>query len=125
MVDRNIKKKLIERDGLRCAVTGEKVDSPEKLTIEQIKPKSKGGTSDLDNLILIKKDLNSSIADNEHYRTKLLFEQLKERHNEVSIREREAFERENSYRMKIENQKAQLDAYQAKLNEEQKNVNRS
>lgn len=120
MVDRNIKKKLIERDGLRCAVTGEKVDSPEQLAIEQIKPKSKGGTSDLDNLILIKKELNSSIADNEHYRTKLLFEQLKERHNELSIREREAFERENSYRMQIENQKAQLDAYQAKLNEEQK-----
>ncbi|GAC11717.1 HNH endonuclease [Paraglaciecola chathamensis] len=120
MVDSNIKKKLIERDGLRCAVTGEKVDSPEQLSIEQIRPKSKGGSPDLDNLILIKNDLNHSIADNEHYRTKLLFDQLKERHNELSIREKEAFERENSYRMQIEKQKAQLDAYQAKLNEEQK-----
>jgi 5-methylcytosine-specific restriction endonuclease McrA len=48
-----IKKKLIERDGLRCSVTGEKFDNPDDLSIEHLKPVSKGGTSDLDNLVLV------------------------------------------------------------------------
>ena len=60
MIDSNLKKKLIERDGLRCAVTGEKVNSPDQLVIDQIKPKNKGGSSNLDNLILIKKGANGT-----------------------------------------------------------------
>ncbi|MEZ9722029.1 HNH endonuclease [Vibrio splendidus] len=120
MVSTNIKKKLIERDGLRCAVTGEEVNHPDELAVEHIKPRSKGGSSDLENLMLIKNEFNHSISDNEHYRTKLLFEQLKEHQNELNVREKEAFERENNYRMQIEHQKAQLDAYQAKLSDEQK-----
>ncbi|MEZ9899816.1 HNH endonuclease [Vibrio breoganii] len=120
MESNNLKKKLIERDGLRCSVTCETVNSPRDLSIEHITPKSKGGTSDLDNLILIKNDLNRSIADNESYRTKLLVKELEQRQQELNIREKEAFERESSYRMQIEKQKSQLDEYHAKLNEDQK-----
>jgi hypothetical protein len=120
MESNNLKKKLIERDGLRCSVTGEEVNSPKDLSIEHITPKSKGGTSNLDNLILIKNDINKSIAENESYRTNLLVKELEQRQKELNVREQEAFERESSYRMQIEKQKSQLDDYHLKLNREQK-----
>jgi hypothetical protein len=114
-----IKKKLIERDGLRCSVTGEKFDNPDDLSIEHLKPVSKGGTFDLDNLVLVSRKVNASISDNDIYRTKLLIEQLEKRQEELNIREKETFDRENSYRSELDKQKAQLEEYRNRLKHEQ------
>lgn len=94
---RQIKEKLIQRDGLICSVTGEAVASSDELSVEHIVPASKGGSDDLNNLVLVKHQINSVVADNEKKRTRLLVEELKKRQEELTIRERESFEREQAY----------------------------
>lgn len=119
MNSKEIKNKLIERDGLRCAITGEEVSRPEDLSIEHIKPLNAGGTDDLDNLVLIRHDINASLADDDRRRTKMLLDELKTRQEEISKREKEAFERERAYRRQLERQQKELEEAQARLRIEQ------
>lgn len=118
---KEIKEKLIARDGLRCSVTGEEVSSPEELSVEHIQPISKGGSDELENLILVKHHLNVFIADDERKRTHLLIKEIRKRQEELTIRERESFEREQAYRFQIEKQKKQLDEFRLKLKKDQSN----
>ncbi|MDT3281636.1 HNH endonuclease [Shewanella scandinavica] len=57
-----IKEQLIARDGLRCSRTGKEVSSPDELYIEHIVPKSDGGSDDLNNLILVSREVNAHIS---------------------------------------------------------------
>lgn len=116
---KSIKHELIQRDGLRCAVSGDTVETSEELSIEHIVPKSKGGTDNLDNLILVKKSLSALVSDDEKNRTHLLVEELKRRQEELTNRERENFHREQSYRHQIEQQKQQLEEFRLNLQKEQ------
>jgi 5-methylcytosine-specific restriction endonuclease McrA len=52
---RRLKKKLLERDGPFCAADGcfEMFGSADDATIDHVKPRSKGGTNDLENLQLM------------------------------------------------------------------------
>lgn len=113
-----IKKKLIERDGLRCAVTGEQVTNPNELSIEHIQPRSKGGSDDIDNLILVKREVNVVIADDERRRTRMLLQELKERQEELAKREQSSFERERSYRQQLEAQQLELEEARLRLQTE-------
>lgn len=116
---KEIKQKLIERDGLRCSVTGDAVNSPEDLSVDHIVPISRGGSDDLDNLILVKHNINSMLADGEKRRARIYVQELKKRQDELAARERESFEREQAYRMQIERQKKQLEEFRAKLQKDQ------
>lgn len=115
----NLKDRLAQRDGLKCALTGKKVSSVDDLDIEHIKPVSEGGVTELDNLILVTKEMNRSIGKNNSYRTKMLIERLESRQKELDSREKEAFEREEQYRNELAHQKVQLEKYRQQLQEEQ------
>ena len=62
MNQKYVKEELIKRDGLKCSVTGKVVTSPEELMIHHIIPKSKGGTDDLSNLVLVSKSTNAQLS---------------------------------------------------------------
>jgi len=114
-----LKQALINRDGLRCSLTGEAVTSPDELAIEHLVPVTKGGTDDLSNLILIKKELNITIADDERRRTRILLNELQQRQEELSAREAASFEREQNYRKQLEFQERQLEELKTRLRKEQ------
>lgn len=57
-----MKLELVKRDGLKCAITDEKVNSIEELDIDYIIPKSQGGTDDLNNLILVRSHINRKFS---------------------------------------------------------------
>lgn len=114
-----IKKKLVERDGPRCAITGEIVTSPDELSIDYLVPRSMGGTDDLDNLILVKHHVNASVSEDERRRTRLLLKELKERQEELSAREAETFKREQAYRKELDAQQAELERFRHQLRKEQ------
>jgi hypothetical protein len=116
---KEIKQKLIERDGLRCSVSGDIVNCPEELSVDHIIPKSKGGGDDLDNLILVRCNMNALIADDEKKRTLILVEELRKRQEDLTSRERENFKREQDYRIQIEQQKQQLEEFRFQLKKEQ------
>jgi hypothetical protein len=116
---REIKEKLIQRDGLRCSATGEIVNNPEELSVNYIIPRNKGGSDDLHNLTLVKRHINTLFADEEKKRTHLLVEELRERQEELVARERANFEREQAYRLQIERQKQQLEEFRLNLQKEQ------
>ena len=118
---KEIKRQIIERDGLRCSVTGEAVNSQDDLSVEHIVPRSKGGSDGLDNLILVKHNINAMVADNENKRTNLLVKELKKRQEELTAREHESFEREQAYRIQIEKQKQELEEFRLRLQKEQSN----
>lgn len=59
---KEIKAKIISRDGLRCKKTGKLVESSDELVIHYIVPKSKGGTDDINNLVLVACEDNSQIS---------------------------------------------------------------
>jgi hypothetical protein len=102
------KAELVQRDGLRCAVSGESVQSLDELDIEQLTPISMGGTPDLENLILVKRGINRAISNDGTERTRLLLRQLRLRQEELAKNEKEAFDREHMYRSQIEAQKNEL-----------------
>jgi hypothetical protein len=114
-----LKQVLIKRDGLRCSLTGEAVTSPDELAIEHLLPRSKGGTDDLGNLMLIKKELNAAIGDDERRRTRIIVKELQQRQEELSAREAENFEREQTYRKQLELQERQLEDLKIRLRKEQ------
>lgn len=114
-----IKDALIKRDGLRCAVTGEDVNSADELQVDHLVPRNKGGTDELDNLILVKKEINAYVSDDERRRTRLLLNELKDRQNELAQREAEIFDREAKYRKQIESQERQLEDFRARLRQDQ------
>jgi hypothetical protein len=62
MNSNQIKEKIIARDGLKCSKTGRAVDSPDELVLDHIVPKSNGGTDELDNLILVSREVNAQIS---------------------------------------------------------------
>lgn len=119
MNNKEIKAKLAARDGMRCAVTGEEVQSLDQLEIDHLIPQSKGGTNDLDNLILVKPLVNRAVSDDERRRTRLLIQQLRQRQDELAKNEKEAFEREQAYRKQIESQKKELEDFRRALHREQ------
>ncbi|MDY1045513.1 HNH endonuclease domain-containing protein [Pseudomonas coleopterorum] len=114
-----VKRSLIERDGLRCAVSGEFVNDPDELAVDHILPPSKGGSDDLDNLILVSKRLNVQLSNDERSRTHLLIKELAEQRKELAEREVKSFEREKSYRKQLEQQQAELENFRHKLQREQ------
>lgn len=116
---KDIKQKLIERDGLRCSMTGETVSNPDELTVDHIIPKSKGGTDELDNLILTKRHINAAIADDERKRVHLLVKELRERQEILAEREAATFKREQEYRKQLEIQQAELEKTRYQLRIEQ------
>ena len=116
---KEMKAKLAERDGLRCAVTGEPVESLDELEIDHLVPQSKGGTSDIDNLILVKPHVNRVVSDDERRRTRLLIQQLRQRQDELAKNEKDAFEREQAYRLQIESQKKELEDFRRALHRDQ------
>lgn len=116
---KKIKQQLVERDGLRCAITGEIVESPDQLDIEHLTPRADGGEENLDNLILVKPEINRAIGRNTNYRTNLLLKQLRSREDELANRERETYEREKQYRKELEVKTAELNEYRHRLNKEQ------
>lgn len=115
----NIKKKLVERDGLRCSISGEPVQNIDQLSVDHIIPISKGGSDDLDNLILVKHHINAFVSNDEKKRTHLLVQELQKRQEELTKRERENFDREQAYRIQIEQQKKQLEEFRLNLQREQ------
>lgn len=116
---KEVKTKLVERDGLRCSVTGEPAQSVDELEIEHLVPQSKGGTSELENLILVSPKVNRFVSDDERKRTRLLIQQLRQRQDELARNEKEAFEREQTYRLQIEAQKKELEDFRRALYREQ------
>ena len=63
MDNKNLKNRLISRDGFKCAVSEEVVDSLDQLDIHHVLPRSKGGTDDLSNLILVTSEINTKLTD--------------------------------------------------------------
>ncbi|MGE4423847.1 MAG: HNH endonuclease [Pseudodesulfovibrio sp.] len=61
MDKKEIVKRLIERDGLKCSISGEEISDLSELEIDHITPLSRGGTNDLDNLRLVKKANNKQV----------------------------------------------------------------
>lgn len=116
---KEIKQELIKRDGLRCSLTGEVVESPNELSIEHLTPKSKGGSDELDNLILVRSDLGKLISDDTNFRTNILIQNIKDREEELVRREQEAFDREIKYREELEKKSSELDKYRHRINKEQ------
>ena len=113
------KDELAQRDGLRCAVSGERVQSLDELDIDYLTPVSMGGKRELDNLILVKRGINRAVSDDEVNRTRLLLQQLQQRQAELAESEKKAFEREHMYRSQIEAQKDDLENYRLALRREQ------
>ncbi|OMQ41060.1 HNH endonuclease [Pseudomonas putida] len=116
--NKTIKDALIKRDGLRCAISGEAVEHPDNLVIEHITPISEGGDNSLDNLILIKPELNSRFSNSEAKRAKYLSDEIIKRQEELAQRERESFEREQTYRAQIERQKQELEIFREQMQRE-------
>lgn len=118
--NRDIIGKLVARDGLRCSITGEDVRSSEELIVAHRIPKTRGGTEDLSNLHLVKKELGGIPYDISIARSKELTKQLREQQRELERREKDNFERQNEYRKQIERQMHELDLAREKLNTEYK-----
>lgn len=59
---KEIKAKIIARDGLRCSRTGKAVESPDELEIHHIVPKYNNETDDINNLILVSREVNAQIS---------------------------------------------------------------
>ncbi|CAD6879430.1 hypothetical protein [Methylomonas albis] len=114
----DIKNALIKRDGLKCAVTGEIIKDPDELMVDYVIPRSKGGSDELDNLQLVKKSVNIFLA-NDEKRIQTLTEELNKRQNVLTNRERELFEREQAYRLEIDQQKKQLEEVRLNIQKEQ------
>lgn len=119
MIINKVKQELIERDGLRCAITGEEVESPEMLDVEHLTPISHGGENSIDNMILVKPEINRAIGSNTNYRTNLLLKKLRDREAELAIREKENYQRESEYRSELERKTAELNEYRHRLHMEQ------
>jgi 5-methylcytosine-specific restriction endonuclease McrA len=117
--DVETKRKLIERDGLRCSVTGESVERMDQLSIEHIIPLTDGGGLSLDNLILVKSEFNSTLSAIERKRARLLFNEIKERQEELGRREKSAFDREQAYRKQLEVQQTELESARHQIRKEQ------
>lgn len=115
VISKDIKKKLIERDGLRCAFTGQEFEDPAMLVVHHLLPKADGGETNLDNLVLVSKDVNMMFG-RDTGRTNLLLEQLKIRDNDLSKREKEIYEREREYRKEIEEKSNELNYLRTHLN---------
>lgn len=113
------KQELAKRDGLRCAVTGEEVTSLDELEIDRLVPLSKGGTDELDNLILVRPNVNRLVSDDERRRTRLLIQQLRQRQEELATFERESFEREQAYRKQQDEQRKELEEFRHSLQRQQ------
>jgi len=62
MLMKKIKSELIKRDGLKCAITNELVESADELSVDYIIPRALGGTDDYNNLILVKKHINQRLG---------------------------------------------------------------
>lgn len=62
VVDAYIRERVMARDGLICAYT-KKILKPEEVVIDHIIPKSKGGTNELNNLVVCSVDANSNKSD--------------------------------------------------------------
>lgn len=115
----SIKQKLIARDGLKCSVTGADVSSPDELDVNYVKPIENGGTNELDNLVLVKRDVNFDIVADERRHARQLLRELRQRQDELAKREIESFEREKTYRQRLEDQQRELEEYRARLRMEQ------
>jgi hypothetical protein len=105
---KQLKERLVERDGLRCSVSGEEVDSIDELELTHILPLVEGGGSGIENLKLVKSQYHR-LLDNEHNRSKQLFDGLSNKQRELDDREKASFEREQTYRSEIDRQKNELE----------------
>lgn len=61
-VDDYVRRRILERDGFRCAYTGKDIPE-EEAVIDHIQPRSKGGTPTDDNLVVASAKMNSLKAD--------------------------------------------------------------
>lgn len=52
------KRAILERDGFRCAYTGERLHASQ-LNVDHIEPKSRGGKDSWENLVACRKDINT------------------------------------------------------------------
>jgi len=116
---KKFKQQLVERDGLRCAVTGEVVENSDMLDIEHLTPRADGGEDNIENMILVKPEINRAIGRNTNYRTNLLLKQLRSREEELATREKETYDREHQYRLELERKTSELNEYRHRLNQEQ------
>lgn len=115
----DVKRQLIERDGLRCSISGEPVDSPSDLEVAHIIPKSAGGGDELSNLRLVRPEIYR-LHDEAFFESRnKLMEELAQRRAELAASEKRAFDREAQYRKQLEHQKAELDHFRATLQDEQ------
>ena len=113
-----IKDELARRNGLKCAITGFKVESIDNLDIDYIISFEDGGTENIENMRLVLPNVNIQFSEN-HRKSRLVAQQLQERRDELERNEKKVFEREHTYRQQIDNQKMELDHYRNKLHSEQ------
>ena len=76
---RELKKKLIERDGSRCAYCGRELDF-DSCTIEHVVPLACGGTSTMDNCIILCCECNIRAAGIKGYQFEQYVRELLEKH---------------------------------------------
>ena len=76
---RELKKKLIERDGSRCAYCGRELDF-DSCTIEHVVPLACGGTSTMDNCIISCRECNIKAAGIKGYQFEQYVRELIEKH---------------------------------------------
>ena len=112
-----VKNLLIKRDGLRCSVTGMEVQNPDELEVSQIIKEEDGGDNDLENLRLVRRDLHYWIDSSKT--TSLYLDELDKKQQELNIREKENFQKEQAYRTEIDRQKRELESFRSHLQSEQ------
>lgn len=115
---KQLKDRLVERDGLRCSVSGEMVDSADELELTHVLPLVEGGGSGIENLILVKPQYHK-LLDSEQNRSKQFFDGLSNKQRELDDREKASFEREQTYRAEIDRQKNELEELRLRLQKEQ------
>lgn len=112
-----IKNLLIQRDGLRCAITGQEVQSSDELEISQKTRSEDGGGNELENLQLVRRDLHYWLDSSKN--TSLYLDELDKKQQELNLRERENFQKEQAYRAEIDHQKRELELFRSRLQSEQ------
>lgn len=115
---REFKKKLIERDGNACQITGEPFENYNEMAINHLLPLSLGGKDDLANSQLVKHKVNSLLSNKDTLRIDAITKDLLSRQEELAKREQENFSRELEYRLQIDKQKQDLERLRTDLQQE-------
>jgi 5-methylcytosine-specific restriction endonuclease McrA len=110
-----LKKRLLERDGATCQISGEPFLGYDDMVIDHILPLRFGGTDNLENKRLVKASINSALSNKDIHRIETITKDLLKRQEELTKREQESFDREKEYRQQIDKQKQELERLRGEL----------